>query len=112
MLKFFLAKFESFMTLQFVDLHQDLEQSNARKIAALHVHLAGPVQIWFYSLPSTDKQSWDTLLENFREQYVPTNTAYDLALMVESAAFNKLQLGATQSLEDFHSVIRQTTWKA
>lgn len=25
--------------------------------------------------------------------------------MVESAAFNKLQLGATQSLEDFHSVI-------
>lgn len=88
-----------------MDLQQELEQSHARKIAAFHVHLAGPAHSWFYSLQSTDKQCWDTLLEKFREQYVLTNTAYDPALMVESAAFIKLQLGATQSLKDFHSVI-------
>lgn len=75
------------------------------KIAAFHVYLASPAQISVYPLPSTDKQSFDTMLEKFREQCVPTNTAYAPALMVESAAFNKLQLGATQSLEDFHSVI-------
>lgn len=68
------------MTLQCMDLQQDLERSHApgsRKVAAFHMHLAGPALIWFYSLSSTDKQCWDTLVEKFREQYVPTNTAYD-----------------------------------
>lgn len=32
-----------FMTLKFMDLQQDLEQSHVRKIAAFHVHLAGHV---------------------------------------------------------------------
>lgn len=41
----FLAEFDSFMTLQFMDLQQDLEQSRARNIAAFHVHLARPAQI-------------------------------------------------------------------
>lgn len=26
------------------------------------------------------KKSWDSLIEKFREQYVPTNTAYEPAL--------------------------------
>lgn len=44
MQKNFLAEWIlEFMTLQFMDLQQDLEQSHVRKIAAFHVHLAGHV---------------------------------------------------------------------
>lgn len=70
----------STVLLHFMDLHQDLEQSHVRKIASFHVHLAGLAQIWFYPFPSTEKKSWDSLIEKFREQYVPTNTAYEPAL--------------------------------
>jgi hypothetical protein len=43
----FLAEFDSYMTLQCPDIHHEL--SSARQIAAFHMHLPGPAQIWLIS---------------------------------------------------------------
>ena len=75
----FLADFESYSVL-----HQLAGPANdARKVAAFHLHLAGPALTWFNALPPDQKNNWDQVLQVFVAHYIG-NAQNNPALLAEA----------------------------
>lgn len=73
-----LAEFESLMTIH--GLASRLGAIPCRKNCLFPRPPGRPCADLVLSIPIHRKKSWDSLIEKFREQYVPTNTAYEPAL--------------------------------
>ena len=97
--KKFLAEFESYATLHNIHDHK-------RKVAAFHLHLAGPALSWFNGLDNATKGSWILVERQFAEKYVTLGHASP-TIMYETEIFNSITLQPTQSIEDFYSTLSE-----
>lgn len=81
-----------------------LDNSMDRKIAAFHIHLAGPALTWFQSLDTDTQTNWHSLEEAFNRQYIKKH-GLDPSTIAASHAFSRIKLLDGQALEDYHSLI-------
>lgn len=96
----FLEKFNSYCMLSGINRNDD-----PRKVAAFHLHMAGPALSWFNCLPDESKANWAVLQQAFVGYYIPNENSLDAGMLVESAAFDALFLHPMQQIEDFYSAV-------
>ena len=92
----FLSNFHSYLSFNNI-------QEDQRK-AALHLHLQGPALVWFQCLNTDQKDTFETLVTEFKRRFVSQSNP---ALISEAAIFDSLTLGPNQRLEDFYGLICQ-----
>ena len=92
----FLNEFKSYATLHKIDENED----QSRKIAAFHLHLAGPALTWYSSLDDEQTDTWEHLEAAFKARYTLDNAP---SLLVESEVFNSMVLLPGQPIEEFQS---------
>ena len=95
----FLEGFKSYLTLSGID------HSSPRAVAAFHLQLHGPAQIWFNALPTSIKSTWFTLETEFKKEFC--NITNNPSLVAEEATFNTLTLKPGQPIEEFASVVQE-----
>ncbi|MES9904352.1 MAG: hypothetical protein ABW168_16955 [Sedimenticola sp.] len=95
----FIDTFRSYCLLSGID------RDEPRKIAAFHLHMAGPALSWFNSLLNQSKANWTALHHAFTSYYIPNDNSVDAGMLAESAAFDALYLQPRQHIEDFYSAV-------
>lgn len=93
----FLSDFESYAEIfDLVDSVRD------RRVPAFHLLLQGPALVWFNSLSTHQKCSWETVYKLFVKKYINLDLSSS-TLLLGTEHFNRMLLSAGEPLEDFQA---------